>query len=120
MSTDCKDRQCAKEDFETVVTGPMYVRRWFCNAILLTNRETREIADSQRIGAGCHTMEQSVRQKVDEARKVILHVTGSFVMTEAKPVNANLAYSVAGNLTDSKSTSGGILCTLGDHTCVSN
>ena len=42
-------------------------------------------------------------------------------MLETRQVNANLFFQdadVAGVLTDSKSTLGGMFCIFGDHTCV--
>ena len=68
-------------------------------------------------------MEQSVRQKVSESDKLFFRIIDNFVMMETKSQCMQTFFKtpiLVEILTDSKSTSGGMLYICGDHTFVSN
>ena len=107
--TPCQDdHQCTKDDFEAV--GELTVTSMYLV-------ETRCIMYSQRVGSSCHkngTRLISYHKCTSDYRQ-FCHVGNK--ANECK-LGVFPDVDFAGDLTDSKSTSGGLLCIFVDHTIV--
>ena len=122
------DRRCTKDDLAIVgEVADMCAQSCMNMRVTRTQRSTRHPLDSRSVSSSCPELEQEwCDKKVGDTKKLSqMHVGPSTILScQGETASARMLgllrdADVAGDVPDSKSTSGSMLCIVGDHTFVS-